>query len=158
MNNIKNEPIFQPGKKHYVLCGDEKGLNTLNPIKQFLTNEQMSFEEIHLILECSSEVDRKLEMQKIGTFLYVAAEGKKLRKVLSMATKLGYSPEEAQYIIVGKEEKRIFCCRCHVISSVCGESIKRGILNCPACSLKLELSDHYSPIKDAYLGYVAEVK
>ncbi|MGD6776106.1 dimethylamine monooxygenase subunit DmmA family protein [Sutcliffiella horikoshii] len=157
MNDIKNEPIFQPGKKHYVLCGDEEGLDSLSPIKMILSNEKMSFEEIHLLSECSSEVDRKLERQKMGTFLYVAAEGNKLRKVLSMATKLGYSPEEAQYIMVEKEEKRIFCCRCHVISIVCGESIKRGILNCPACSLKLELSDHYSPIKDAYLGYVAEV-
>ncbi|NLP51702.1 hypothetical protein [Bacillus sp. RO1] len=156
MNDIKNEPIFQPGKRHYVLCGDEKGLNSLNPIKQILSNDQMSFEEIHLSLECSSEVDKKLEMQKIGTFLYVAAEGKKLRKVICTAEKLGYSSEEAQYIIVGKEKKRVFCCRCHFISTVnytlnIGEHV-----NCTACNLQLDLSDHYSPVKEAYLGYVAQ--
>ncbi|WP_404459960.1 dimethylamine monooxygenase subunit DmmA family protein [Sutcliffiella horikoshii] len=157
MNGITNDPVFQPGKRHYVLCGDEEGLDSLNPIKQILTNGQMSFEEIHLFLESPSEVDKKLERQKMGTYLYVAAEGKMLRKVVSTAKKLGYSSEEAQYIRVGEEEKRIFCCRCHVISRVNNTLNIGEHINCTACSLKLELSDHYSPIKDAYLGYVAQI-
>ena len=156
MNSITNDPVFQPGKRHYVLCGDEEGLVSLNPIKQILTNCQMSFEEIHLLSECSSEVDRKLGLQKMGTFLYVAAEGKKLRKVISTAIKLGYSSKEAQYIRVGEEEKRIFCCRCHSISKVNNRVNIGEHVHCTACSLKLELSDHYSPIKDAYLGYVIQ--
>ena len=157
MNGITNDPVFQPGKRHYVLCGDEEGLDSLNPIKQILTNGQMSFEEIHLLLECSSEVDRKLEMQKMGTYLFVATEGENLRKVISMAEKLGYSTEEAQYIRVGEEEKHIFCCRCHGISRVNNIVNIGEHVHCTACSLKLELSDHYSPIKDAYLGYVAQI-
>lgn len=156
MNDIKNEPIFQPGKRHYVLCGDEEGLNSLISIKQTLINQQLSFEEIHLISECSSEVDKKLGMQKIGAFLYVAAEVKQLSKIIFSAKKLGYSSEEAQYIIVGEEKKRIFCCRCHFISIVYNTVNIGELVNCSACSLQLELSDHYSPVKEAYLGYVAQ--
>ncbi|KPB04573.1 hypothetical protein [Bacillus sp. CHD6a] len=156
MNDIKNEPIFQPGKRHYVLCGDEEGLSSLKLIKEILLNDQLSFEEIHLKLECSSEVEKKFEMQKIGTFLYVAAEAKKLRKIKSTAGKLGYTSDETQYIIVGEEEKRIFCCRCHFVSSVDHTLYRDKHVNCAACSLQLVLSDHYSPVKDAYLGNVAQ--
>ncbi|TYS69531.1 hypothetical protein FZC76_04665 [Sutcliffiella horikoshii] len=156
MNDIKNEPTFRLGKRHYVLCGDEEGLKSLNPIKQNLTNDQLSFEEIQLDLECFSEVDKKLEMKKMGTFLYVAAEGKKLRRVICTAEKLGYSFEEAQYIIVGEGKKGIFCCRCHYVSTV-NHTLNIGDhVNCTACSLQLVLSDHYSPVKEAYLGYVAQ--
>jgi hypothetical protein len=155
--DIKNEPIFHPGKKHYVLCGDELGLSTLNPLKKILTNRALSFEEIHLELRCSPEVDDLLGKQKIGTYLYVAAERERLREVRCLANKLGYSCQEAQFIRVGEEERRVFCCRCHVLSRVENTVNTGEYINCKACSLKLELSDHYSPIKDAYLGYVAEV-
>ena len=155
MNDIKNEPIFHPGKRHYVLCGDEEGFQNLNSIKERLTNEKKSFEEIHLSRECLSEVDRRLGLQKMGAYLYVAAEENKLKKVITTASRLGYSSEEAQFIRVGKGELRIFCCRCHVISRV-NNSVNIGEhVNCNACRLKLELTDHYSPIKDAYLGHVS---
>lgn len=157
MNDIKNEPIFIPRKRHYVLCGDEEGLASLNSIKSVLLNEKLSFEEIHLSKECSSQVDKRLEVQKMGTFLYVAAEGKRLRKVIHTSKKLGFSREEAQYIRVDEEEMKIFCCRCHGISRVNNTVNIGDHVNCTACSLKLEVSDHYSPIKDAYLGYVAQL-
>lgn len=157
MNDIKNEWIFQPGKKHYVLCWDEWGLSRLNPLKKILTNQALSFEEIHLNRRCSSEVDDLLGKQKIGTYLYVAAGREKLREVICLAEKLGYSSQEAQFIRVGEEDRRVFCSRCHFISRVENTVNTGQCITCIACGMKLEMSDHYSPIKDAYLGYVGEI-
>lgn len=155
MNVIKNKSAFRMGKRHYILCGDEEGMKDLASIKVTLLNHRMSFEEIHLSRCSPAEMDSLLGMQKMGTYLYVAAEGEKVRELLDMADKLGYSSEEAQFIRVGEIEKKIFCCKCHGISIVKGTMNKSGCIICSACAAKLELSDHYSPIKDAYLGYVA---
>lgn len=157
MNDIKNESSFKPGKRHYILCGDMDGIKVLNPIKKSLLQQSLSFEEIHLFHACSPEVDITLGRQKMGAFLYVAAEGEKLREVMSLAKKLGYSSEETQFVRVGNEKKRVFCCRCHVISVLDNSFNKGSYVTCTSCKLELELSDHYSPIKDAYLGYVAKI-
>jgi dimethylamine monooxygenase subunit C len=155
--DIKNNLIFHSGKKHYVLCADEVGLSRLNPLKEILTKRALSFEEIHLERRCSLEVDDLLGKQKMGTYLYVAAERERLREVLFTANKLGYSSQEAQFLRVGEEEKRMFCCKCHFIFRLENTVNTGEYINCTACSLKLEVSDYYSPLKDAYLGYVAEV-
>ncbi|KMJ60350.1 hypothetical protein AB685_05925 [Bacillus sp. LL01] len=156
MSDIKNDPVFHPGKRHYVLCGDEAGMKKLKSVKKILADQLVSFEEIHLFQECSSEVDNHLGRQMIGSYLFVAAEWKTLREFMGLTKKLGYSSEDVQFIIVGEEEKRIFCCRCHFISILKSSITTGDWIPCSGCGLKLELSDHYSPIKDAYLGYVAQ--
>ncbi len=133
-------------------------MKRLNGIKESLTNQSLSFEEIHLFHECSPEVDIHLGKQKIGTYLYAAAEWNTLKEVVFLAKKLGYSSEEAQFIGVGEKEKRVFCCRCHFISNLRSPLHTGDQMSCSACGMKLELSDHYSPIKEAYLGYVAHIE
>ena len=156
MTDIKNKPIFQPGKKHYILCGDDLGFKRLHSIKEILMKGLMSFEEIHFNSKCISEVDEVLGKQKIGTYLYAAAEGEKLREIIGLASKLGYSAQESQFIRLGEEQKRIFCSKCHFISMVNRSISQDGYMICTSCGFKLELSDYYSPIKDAYFGYLVE--
>lgn len=144
-----------PGKRHYIFCADEAGLKILQPLIDAVKEEKIS-NEIYMVRE-NEDLEALMEwfnMQKMGCFLYAAAEWKTLKGIKQLAENAGFSDEEAQLIGSGKQQIRVFCCRCQGISVVDKGQQER---TCDHCKLVLEVSDHYSPLRDAFLGYVAKL-
>lgn len=143
-------------KRHYLFCIAEKNLEHLAEIITKVKENNQTFEVFGLKDTDSLIVLQNwLEKQKMGTYLYIAAEWNELHLYKEMAESAGFSDEEAQYIVVGKKKRKVFCCRCHGITEACEADIqvKNNQLSCIHCQLSLAVSDHYSRIRDAYLGY-----
>jgi dimethylamine monooxygenase subunit C len=147
-SSLKESATFVSGKRKYMFCGDEQGLNLLKPIIEQVITENLSYETVLM----NGELKPLFSNQKMGTFLYVCASWDHLKQVKNLATQCGFSEAEAQFIGYGERKINIFCCRCHGLTIRMSDE-KR--MTCKHCHIKLEVTDHYSELKDAYLGYVA---
>ncbi|CAG9620015.1 dimethylamine monooxygenase subunit DmmA family protein [Sutcliffiella rhizosphaerae] len=152
MKDIRKEAVFIAGKRNYVLCGDDLGITLLNEIEERIQRDKGTYQIYYLNKMNRSLLLELLEQMKMGTYLYLVADSKLLFDLKPALQKLGYSTCEAQYICHQMDHRMVFCSKCHQIFSVFS---KVNCTNCPNCQLTLEVSEHYSKIKNAYLGYVA---
>lgn len=152
---------FVPGKRKYLICVDQQGHKLLSPIIENLVENNHSFELI-FIGGNTQETNLKkwLAEQRMGSYLYAALNWEQLRILKKLAYEACYSEEESQFIGYGTQSINVFCCRCHGMTPVEVEEIS-GFVNaeimCDHCRLLLSVSDHYSSLREAYLGYVAKI-
>lgn len=156
---MKNQPIIIPSKRKYLFLADQQGMTILNPIIEQAIANNDSFELVFLGKQNEPEspqtdITHWLINQKMGTYLYVALPWKELNPIKLMIEKVGFSEEEYRSFGYGDKPRNVFCCRCHGITVVANEEVE---ISCPHCHLLLEVTDHYSPLRDAYLGYVAKL-
>lgn len=150
---------FEPNKRKYIFIANKLGMPSLTSIIEQVKLNNLSFEEIDLNFGenqelPSPEMTEWLSQQRMGTYLYVALPYEKLNPFRRLIEEIGYSAEEYQCIGLGEKKIRVFCCRCHGIS----EAIKEiSEVSCHQCQLQLEITDHFSSLKNAYLGYVAKL-
>lgn len=156
---MMKQPVFVNGKRKYLFIADQVGYSLLKPaIDQTIMNNCPL--ELVFLGECldheQPEMNLKqwLNAQKMGTYLYVAVGWNQLPSIKALAYEIGFSEEETQYFGLGTKHKKVFCCRCHGISEVKEEQAE---LVCQHCKLEIAASDHYSILRDAYLGYVLKL-
>jgi hypothetical protein len=145
--------IVMPNKRHYVFYGDQKGMDILSPLMEEVIKKQLSYEKMLMEKQDERPLLTWLSQQKMGSYLYAAAPWKELAAIKRAAEEAGFSCEEAQYIGYGVRSIRVFCSRCHGVA----ETEERQGLLCPHCGLSLRISNHYSSLHDAYLGYVGKL-
>ncbi len=136
----------------YLFCGDKEGINRLQPIINEVIDRNLPFESVEVE---STELDTWLHRQKMGSYLYVSASWGQVRDIKVLAENIGFTEEEAQYIGRGERIMNVFCCRCHGLTPA-QESKSNRHISCSHCQLPLAISDHYSSLRDAFLGYAAE--
>ena len=146
-------PTFMKGKRKYIFCCNEEDVNIYQSILTQIKDENFPFQIIQIT---DSDLKEKLLNQKMGTYLYIAAPWERQREIEQMLTSIGYSKEEYQYDGTGQKEISVFCCRCHGITKKVGIEIDEEI-TCSHCQLRLVVSDHYSSLRNANLGYVAKL-
>ncbi|RLQ93825.1 hypothetical protein [Falsibacillus albus] len=153
----KKAPSFISGKRKYIVCGDEKGIHMLTPIIQTILREGYLHELVEIGENASpDDLIDMLGRQKMGTYLYLCLSWGKLNALKDRVRQIGFSDEEAQFHGHGEKDINVFCCRCHGITTVGESGVESGVA-CKTCQLILDVSDHYAPLKDAYLGYPATV-
>ncbi|MET3730047.1 hypothetical protein ABID52_003664 [Fictibacillus halophilus] len=146
------DAVLIKGKRKYIFCSDKHGLRVLSNVFEQVKKEKLAYEWYHFSTEKRELLEEFLSKQKMGTFLYVVLPYSEVHIVQTMATRIGFSSDEAQFIGYGEEWISIFCCRCHGLNR--GEE-QQTELTCHQCKLKLEVSDHYSQVHHAFLGYPA---
>lgn len=151
---MNSEALFINGKRKYIFCGDDQGLKLLSSVMEKVIEEGLIHERFLLSDRKMPLLEDFLRSQKMGTFLYLAIPFSELQRFRTAIEDIGYSDEEVQYIGYGEKIISLFCCRCHEINKTKHEQ-KR--LFCQGCGLDLEVSDHYSDLHDAFLGYVAKL-
>ncbi|MDQ0246861.1 hypothetical protein J2S09_004481 [Bacillus fengqiuensis] len=155
---MMEKATFISGKQKYLFCTDQGGLAILNPIIELMADKELSFELV-LMGEhseqgpSSKDLSEWLSQQKMGSYLYAAASWDKVINIRRLAEKIGFSDEEAQYIGYDTQPINVFCCRCHGINKM----KEQTEITCCHCGLLLIVSDHYSSLRDTYLGYVAKL-
>ncbi|MEH7479542.1 dimethylamine monooxygenase subunit DmmA family protein [Neobacillus drentensis] len=148
---------FVPGKRKYLFCTDEKGGAILQSIIDQVVDKNLSFEMVFIGKVQFTDLVAWLSEQRMGSYLYIAAHWNQLKTIKQLAEEIGFSEEEAQYIGYGEKEKNVFCGRCHGITTIDTENTEQVEVDCIYCNLRLEISNHYSRLRDAYLGYVAKL-
>lgn len=146
------DAVFIEGKRKYIFCSDEHGLRVLSSVFEHVKKEKLAYEWYHLSTKTWPFLEDFLRKQKMGTFLYVVLPYSELHIVQTMAARIGFSSDVSQFIGYGEKWISIFCCRCHELNRA-EEQLTE--LTCHQCELKLEVSDHYSELHHAFLGYPA---
>jgi dimethylamine monooxygenase subunit C len=148
---MSDEITLVSGKRKYLFYADQIGMQILQPVigkvKVLMLTYEMAFEGEH-------DLSMWLIEQKMGSYLYVAAPWSNLKSIKLLAEDIGFSAEEAHYIGYGDRRINVFCCRCHGLTESDGTVAE---IICRHCQLLLEVSDHYSSLREAYLGYVARI-
>lgn len=142
---------FMPGRRKYLFCGDKQGLKKMQPLIEKVSKYNVPFEMCEVD---SAELASWLSRQKMGSYLYVSVSWNRLRELMVLAEDIGFTEEEAQYIGHGERIVSIFCCRCHGLTPV---PVSAHSIHCSHCQLMLTISDHYSSLRNAYLGYAAKI-
>ncbi|MBM7693625.1 hypothetical protein JOC77_003069 [Peribacillus deserti] len=145
---------FIPGKRKYLFCFDEIGMSLLEKIMADIRAKDIPFEIFHFSHQ-ESALPAWLSSQKMGCYLYIAVSRKYLYQIMCLAEAAGFSEEEVQLIGYGDKEIHLFCCRCHSITELAAAANKHAEQLCSCCGLLLTVSSHYSPLRNAYLGYPA---
>jgi dimethylamine monooxygenase subunit C len=153
------QPVFVGGKRKYLFLADQIGYALLKPIIEQTIENNCPLELVFLGTCQSPEsvetnLKQWLNVQKMGTYLYVSVGWSQLPPIKTLAKEVGFSEEETQYLGYGTKYRKVFCCRCHGITEVEEEQAE---LVCRQCGLELAVSDHYSTLRDAYLGYLLKL-
>ncbi|MGD6964246.1 dimethylamine monooxygenase subunit DmmA family protein [Fictibacillus phosphorivorans] len=151
---MKNEAVFINGKRKYIFCGDEQGLKLLSNVLEKGKEEGLTYDRYLLSDFKMTLLEDFLKSQKMGTFVYLAIPFLVLQQFRKALEDIGYLEEDVQYIGYGERKIPVFCCRCHEINM---SNQEQNRLLCDRCSLELEVSDHYSAMHNAFLGYVAKL-
>ncbi|MBY6038168.1 hypothetical protein KUV80_16025 [Fictibacillus nanhaiensis] len=152
---MNKEAVFIPHKRKYLFCADQQGMKLLSDVIEQVKRSECSYD----LFVFEGDPDWKpffnfLKKQKMGTYLYVALNNQVLGHAQTLAEEIGFSAEEAQYVVYGEVVRKIFCCRCHGINEAKEKEIE---ITCEQCGLVLSISDHYSTHHHAFLGYVAKL-
>ncbi|QFT91040.1 hypothetical protein FIU87_20530 [Bacillus sp. THAF10] len=153
MKDVFTSPVFVPGKRKYILIAKDNNDPLLLKIIDALKRTNSPFEQWVYCDEKPLELVDVIKLQKVGTYFYIALNQQAISILRPSLRGIGLTSGEVQYITTVAKEKTVFCSRCHEIFSV--QEIGRGEVSCPACQLRLEVSEHFSTIKNAYMGYVA---
>jgi dimethylamine monooxygenase subunit C len=148
---MSDEITLVPGRRKYLFYGDQTGMQLLQPMIAMVKEQMLTYE---LAFEGKQDLAIWLGEQKMGSYLYVAAPWTNLTSLKLLAEHMGFSADEAQYIGYGERTINLFCCRCHGLTRI-GATVSE--ITCTHCELLLEVSDHYSSLREAYLGYVARL-
>ncbi|MEG9295480.1 hypothetical protein V6B33_03380 [Mangrovibacillus sp. Mu-81] len=151
----KSTPVFLPGKRKYLFCGDKEGMSYLEPVILAVKAQNGEFETGFVEIKKSPELEMWLRSQKMGSYLYVSVCWDRYKEIKALAESIGFTEEEAQFMGHGEKIVNIFCSRCHGMTRI-RESESTLELKCTHCKLILVISDHYSLLRDAYLGYAAK--
>jgi dimethylamine monooxygenase subunit C len=152
---MKNPSSLVPNKRKYLFLADRIGMTILNPTINKINNESIEIVLFNKQIDFQqTDINQWLGEQLMGTYLYVSLPWEELRTFKQKVEEIGYSKEEYECFGYGEKIKNVFCCRCHGITHVGIETVE---VICLHCSLLLEVSDHYSTPRDAFLGYVAKL-
>ena len=95
-----------------------------------------------------------LDRALMGMRFYAIGSEQFVINLCRCARNFGLSDEEISLEVVSKETKNIYCSNCLTINL----SVRSSVFICPNCGIKLEVLEHFSRIKNAYLGICADAE
>ena len=84
----------------------------------------------------------------MGMRFYAIGSEQFVDNLTRYARSFGLSDEKISIEVVSKETKNVYCSNCMTINS----SVLDNIFICSNCGIKLEVLEHFSRLKNAYLG------
>lgn len=117
-------------------------LEVLN-IKQFLAIENLQA-ELSKILNCAY----------MGLRFYAVGSERFVWNLRGYVRKLGLSEDEISIEVVDRQVRDIYCSNCRTINYL----VNFDICTCNNCGIKLKTLEHFSNLKNAYLGICADAE
>ena len=113
-----------------------------------------SIERFALIKNLESRLVEILDRASMGTRFCAIGSEHFVGNLLRYARRFGLSEAEISWEIVSKETKNVYCSNCQVINPL----VRDNIFICSNCGIKLEVLEHFSRLKNAYLGICADAE
>ena len=143
-----------------VLIKLETSKHTLNNLKilQWGKTENvestLDIERFDLVENLESRLVEILNRAFVGIRFYAIGSEHFIGNLLRYVRSYGLSEAEIGIEIVSKETRNVYCSNCLVINSL----VRNNILICSNCGIKLEVLEHFSCLKNAYLGICADAE
>ena len=160
---------FESGNR-YLVCVEGKAINLvltkltiLEHIPENLKILQWSKTEAEISLDreqfdsienLESRLVEILDRASMGMRFYAIGSEQFIGHICRYALSFGLSEAEIELEVVTKETKNIYCSNCLVINSL----VRDNIFICSNCGIKLEVLEHFSRLKNAYLGICANAE
>lgn len=127
--------------------------NETEPIHQFI--KEIGNEREYELFEIDDEIqfeqlNNLLNIQQMGTQLYIYAKWEEAEKIFTAAVEAGFSEDEIQVLINGKRKKFVYCIKCYHLQEV---SIEDTDVICDHCQISLEIGPFFSRERKGYIGY-----
>ena len=158
------------GNKH-LLCVEAKTINIVTTRLEALkylpenlkilqwgeaknVNSFLDIEQFDLIANLESRLVEILDRATIGIRFYAIGSEQFVGNLCRYARSFGLCEEEIGFEVVDRETKDIYCSNCQTTNL----SVRDSVFICSHCGIKLEVLEHFSQLKNAYLGICADAE
>ena len=113
-----------------------------------------NIEQFDSIANLESRLIEICDRAYMGMRFYAVGSEQFVWHLRGCARSFGLSEESINLEVVDRQSKNIYCSNCQSINS----SIDTTNPTCSSCGIKLEVIDHFSRLKNAYLGICADAE
>ncbi|VEP16356.1 conserved hypothetical protein [Hyella patelloides LEGE 07179] len=111
-------------------------------------------EQFNSVENLQKKLREILERAYIGTRFYAIGSAQFIYDVENCARSFGMSEEEISLEVFDSKARRVYCSTCHTINY----PVSTNLITCSGCGIKLEIWEHFSRLKNAYLGVCADAE
>lgn len=111
-------------------------------------------EQFNSIACLKSRLSEILNHSCMGMRFYAVGSERFIWNLQGYVRSFGLAAEEINLEAVSHEVKDVYCSNCLTINSL----VKSNIFICDSCGIKLEVIEHFSRLKNAYLGICADAE
>ncbi|WP_052055524.1 dimethylamine monooxygenase subunit DmmA family protein [Myxosarcina sp. GI1] len=161
---------FNSGSRHLICVENEEAMKTLyirldeldrHPQNLQILQVGVTENKRDLDIEQFDSVEKlKVRLTEIfdraymGMRFYAIGSEQFVWQLRGFARSFGLSEEEISSEVVGSKARNIYCSNCQTINP----QVRTNITTCSSCGIKLEVQEHFSRLKNAYLGICADAE
>lgn len=117
-------------------------------------NTALHIEQFNSMANLKSRLTNIYDRATMGTRFYAIGSSQFVWHLRRYARSFGLSEAEISLEVVSNKAKNVYCSNCLVINSL----VRDDIFICSGCEIKLEVAEHFSRLKNAYLGICANAE
>ncbi|WP_319421249.1 dimethylamine monooxygenase subunit DmmA family protein [Pleurocapsa sp. FMAR1] len=119
-----------------------------------IARKDLDIEQFDSTENLEARLQNFLQQAYMGTRFYAVGSEQFVQNLRRLARSFGMLEEEIHLEIVNRKVKNIYCSTCHRINP----QVQTNIITCSGCGIKLEVWEHFSRLKNAYLGVCADAE
>ena len=154
----------------HLICAEDRAIDI---ISNKLENFEYDRDRIQILQLGTTKIKQDLRIEQFGSIenlqarlieifdratmglrFYAIGSEQFVWNLRSCARSFGLSEAEISLEVISNEAKNIYCSNCQTINPV----VNSDIFTCSNCSIELEVLEHFSRLKNAYLGICADAE
>ena len=154
----------------HLICVEDRAINI---ILERLKNTEYNCDRIHILQLGTTKIKQGLRIEQfcsienlqaklieildramMGMRFYAIGSEQFVWHLRGCALSFGLSEAEISLEVIDSEAKNIYCSNCQIINPF----VNSDIFICSNCGIELEVLEHFSRLKNAYLGICADAE
>lgn len=147
---VEEFTVKQNRRKLLIISAIPNEKSTIQPFIDEI-NGQKDYELIEIQDKSQLRtIQEILDLQQMGTQLYIAAEWDDAVTIFTAAIEAGFSEDEIQTLIYGDKKRYVYCVKCYHLQEAKAEETDT---TCYHCQISLEIGPFFSRERKGYIGY-----
>lgn len=119
-----------------------------------IKSKNFNIEQFDAVGSLKARLKEILDRAIMGMRFYAIGSEQFVWNLRGYARNFGLSEAEINLEVISRDAKNIYCSNCQSINAL----VKDNIFVCYNCGIKLEVMEHFSRLKNAYLGICADAE
>jgi hypothetical protein len=151
----ENRPVYSPvtlnqGASFQLFLYQDGYSDGINELYEFCHNEN---KKLVSCAESEVDIDQVLESElapaPLGTMIYLAGTEAFMWNAANKLANKGLVSEQIEMLQPTSNQRNVFCVHCLTIN----QNVTESPATCSGCNRLLAVTDHFSKLHSAYLGY-----